>query len=234
MLSDVRPVVLFDLFGTLVPGGTREQRDAVAHAVAGELDVPRDTFAQLVRDTFDDRTTGRLGDLESSIRELAARLGAKPSAEALGHAVQLRLALNRSLLGASWAPPVLDRLKASDVLIGVVSDCSAETLAVWAESPLDARIDVTAFSCLLGVRKPAPAIYLAATDALRVCEPSGSTTPAPNRSNDEVKKLAGTANGSPSSTSFTICSMSSPMLEVTEHRPDAIPVAGRLLAPQQA
>ena len=168
MAPDVRPAVLFDLFGTLVPGGTRDQRDSVSRSVAIELGVAPDAFAQLVRDTFDDRTTGRLGGLTATIRELASRLGADPSAAAIARAVQLRLALNRSLFHGSWALPVLDRLRSRHVLIGVVSDCSAETPEVWEEGPLAARVDATAFSCLLGVRKPDPAIYLAATNALSV------------------------------------------------------------------
>lgn len=165
MASPVRPVVLF---GTLVPGGTREQRDAVAYAVAGELGVDPDELAQSIRDTFDDRTTGRLGDLPTSIVELAARLGARPGAEAVERAVQRRLELNRSLFRATWTLPVLDRLRAKNALIAVVSGCSAETPAVSAESPLAARVDADAFSCLLGVRKLDPAIYLAATTALDV------------------------------------------------------------------
>lgn len=141
----VRRVVLLVLFGTLVPGGTGEQRDLVAHAVASDLGVDPDDLAALFRATFDDRATGRLGDLTSSMIELASRLGSHPGALAIERAVQRRLNLNRSLFQASWALPVLDRLRAVGVPIGVVSDCSAETPAVLARSPLAARVDTTSF-----------------------------------------------------------------------------------------
>lgn len=162
------PVFLFDLFGTLIPGGTREQRDAVARMVAGDLEVDPEKFAALIRDTFDERTRGLLGDLHSTLKNLAARLGEEPSSAAIERGVRRRLAMNRSLLHASWALPDLDALRAHGSLIGVVSDCSAETPAVWADSPLAGRVDATAFSCVVGVRKPAAAIYLTATAALGV------------------------------------------------------------------
>ena len=40
-----------------------------------------------------------------------------------------------------------------------MSDCSVETPAVLASSALATRLDALSFSCMLGVRKPAPAIY---------------------------------------------------------------------------
>ena len=168
MTSTGRPVVLFDLYGTLVPGGSREQRDAVSHATAKALGVNPYAFALLVRDTFHDRTAGRLGDLGATITELAGRLGATPPPAAINEAIELRLQLNRGLLNASWALPVLDRLREAETLLGVVSDCSAETPEVWNDGPLAERFDVTAFSCQLGMRKPCPAIYRVATDALGV------------------------------------------------------------------
>lgn len=166
VLSAEARVVLFDLYGTLVPGGSRAVRDQVAYAVAEALQVQPVPLAKLFRDTFHERTTGRLGDLSCTIVELARRLGSDPDVDSVERAVELRLEMNRRLLAASWALPVLDQLRAAGVSIAVVSDCSAETVVAWADSPLAPRVDVTAFSCLLGVRKPDPAIYHAALDGL--------------------------------------------------------------------
>lgn len=162
-----RLVVLFDLFETLVPGGTREQRDAVSLNVADVVGAEGQGFAQLVADTLEDRMRGRLGDVRETLRELAFRSGARPSSDQLERAVDLRLNLNRSLINACWGLPVLTALRANDVAIGVVSDCSAETPEVWDGTPLATLVDATAFSCDLGVRKPDPAIYLCAISALR-------------------------------------------------------------------
>lgn len=53
-------------------------------------------------------------------------------------------------------------------LLGLVSDASAETPQLWPTSPLSERIAVAVFSCQIGVRKPDPAIYRAATGGLGV------------------------------------------------------------------
>lgn len=166
MTSSSRQVALFDLYGTLVPGGSRDRRDSVALAVADALRVDPDALAKLFRDTFHERTTGRLGGLRATIAELATRLGTVASEAALNRAVELRLELNRELLASTWALPVLDELRGSGVSIGVVSDCSAETPDAWEGSALARRVDATAFSCRLGVRKPDPTIYRAALNEL--------------------------------------------------------------------
>jgi putative hydrolase of the HAD superfamily len=63
---------------------------------------------------------------------------------------------------------VLDELRSRDLPLALVSDSSSETPALWPESRLSARIAVTAFSCLVGRRKPDPAIYLHAVRQLSV------------------------------------------------------------------
>jgi putative hydrolase of the HAD superfamily len=63
---------------------------------------------------------------------------------------------------------VLDKLRSRGLPLALVSDSSAEAPALWTESPLATRIAVTAFSCLVGVRKPDPALYLYAVRRLRV------------------------------------------------------------------
>jgi hypothetical protein len=47
--AKAQPVVLFDLFGTLVPGGSGEDRDAVSRLIANDLGVEPEKFALLVR-----------------------------------------------------------------------------------------------------------------------------------------------------------------------------------------
>jgi putative hydrolase of the HAD superfamily len=166
MDSSPRPAVLFDLFGTLVPGGTRAARDAVVRAAARDLGVDENQFADAFRNTFDDRVHGRLGDVEATLGVLASRLQAGYSQEAVKRAAGRRLDFTRELLAASWALEVLDDLRSAGFAIGVVSDCSAETPTLWADCALSSRVDAVAFSCVLGIRKPDPRIYLAATGQL--------------------------------------------------------------------
>ena len=120
-------VVLFDLFGTLVPGGSGDERDTVSRLIADDLGVDPEEFASLVRVTYDERMRGTLGDLRDTLARLANQLGADPTPESLEVAAQRRLLLTRRLLSKTWAVPALQALTAASVQVGVVSDCSAET-----------------------------------------------------------------------------------------------------------
>ncbi len=164
-------VVLFDLFGTLAPGGSGEERDAVSHLIADDLGVDPQEFALVVRATFDERMRGTLGDLRDTLAWLAHQLGADPSRESLEIAARRRLLLTRQLLSKTWAIPALQALTAASVRVGVVSDCSAETPEVWSKSPIAPYVLATSFSCVTGFRKPAPEAYMVAIRALNV-EPS--------------------------------------------------------------
>ena len=161
-------VVLFDLFGTLVPGGSRQERDALSRLIANDFGVDAEEFATLVRTTYDERMRGTLGDLRETLAHLARRLGAHPSGERLEAAALQRLALTRRLLSQAWATPALEALTTAGVRIAVVSDCSAETPEIWHESPIATYAETTSFSCVTGFRKPAPEAYLVATRALQV------------------------------------------------------------------
>lgn len=163
-----RRAVVFDLFGTLVPAGGSAERDEVSRQMATLLDVDPEAFAGLMRQSFDQRARGRLGSLTESVRHLARLLGADPPEPAVEAAVELRLDLTRALHARTWAVPVLAQLGRAGVLRGLVSDCSAETPAVWSESPLSPHLDAVSFSCLTGHRKPAHEAYEVALRQLGV------------------------------------------------------------------
>ena len=74
----VPSAVIFDLFGTLVPSASMEQRDAISHELADILGVDRQAFAEIVRSTFDERMRGEIGDLRQTYFTLSARLGGSP------------------------------------------------------------------------------------------------------------------------------------------------------------
>lgn len=161
-------VVLFDLFGTLVPGGSGHERDAVSRLIANDFGVDPEEFAMLVRATYDERMRGALGDLRETLADLARRLGAEPFSAHVETAALRRINLTRRLLAQTWAIPALEALTAAGIRIGVVSDCSAETPEIWNESPIATYAEVTSFSCVTGIRKPTPEAYLVATRTLQV------------------------------------------------------------------
>jgi putative hydrolase of the HAD superfamily len=83
----LRPAaILLDLYGTLVPGGAVARRDAVAREVGRVLGVDADAMASAVRDTYDERARGALGDLRATLRALARRDGGSRELTGAGHA----------------------------------------------------------------------------------------------------------------------------------------------------
>lgn len=168
MVSPAPTVVLFDLFNTLIPAGSRAERDRASVQIAADLGVDPDGFARLMRDSFDARMRGELGDVSETLAALARRLGAEPGRPALARATERRLALTRGLHERTWALPALTALTGAGARLGLVSDCSAETRQIWSESPLARHFAVTSFSCETGVCKPDPRAYLAATRELGV------------------------------------------------------------------
>lgn len=161
-------VFLFDLYGTLVPAGTNEARDAVAREVAATIGVDGDRFAELYRSTFDARTKGLLGDLVETFAELARRLGGSPERAQLERAAAIRLTFARRLLEPRSAEGTLQELKAAGYRLGLVTDCSIETPLSWDSSWLRPYFEQVAFSCEIGLRKPDPRIYLFVTSRLNV------------------------------------------------------------------
>jgi putative hydrolase of the HAD superfamily len=157
---------VFDLWGTLVPSPVSRRDDAV-RAMAADLGVDASAYAAAFRDSHAERFTGVGGSLEDTIAALAARCGGTPSAVAVARAARRRLELTRSLLAAGdESLAVLDELRARGFRLGLVTDSSIETPTLWYQTPLAARFDAVAFSCLLGVRKPDPAIFLACLERL--------------------------------------------------------------------
>jgi putative hydrolase of the HAD superfamily len=159
--------VLFDLFGTLVAPLTQAIRDEVAVLMAGDLGVDGVEFAAAFKASYQDRCLGRLGDVEQTMHELAARCGGQPLPAQLRRAAERRLAMTREFLTSDPETlAVLAELKRRGLRLGLVSDCSLETPTEWPGSPLSPYFDCAAFSCLLAVRKPDPRIYQHVLDEL--------------------------------------------------------------------
>lgn len=57
---------------------------------------------------------------------------------------------------------MLERLRATGLRLGLISNCSIEEVAAWHDSPLAAFFDGVVFSYRTGAVKPDPATYLLA------------------------------------------------------------------------
>jgi putative hydrolase of the HAD superfamily len=166
--SVIRAVVL-DLFGTLVFEFPRADWDAWLDAAAAAVEVDPEPFHAAWSATAIDRQTGRAGDLEENLRTVAARAGAWPTDAQIAEILQDRAELYRKwFVPRPGAEEVLRELRDRGIPTALVSMCAPDTPAMWRASPLGGLIDVEVFSCEVGLRKPHPEIYLAATERLGV------------------------------------------------------------------
>jgi putative hydrolase of the HAD superfamily len=160
--------VLFDLWGTLV-ASPAELRGACFRAMASDLGVDPRCYADAFRESHGERFIGATGSLSDTVLTMAERCGGAPGRQAVTRAAKRRLDLTRSLLKPSDETLlVLDELRARGFLLALVTDSSTETPTLWKETMLAARLDHTAFSCLLGVCKPDPSLFLHACKGLEV------------------------------------------------------------------
>jgi putative hydrolase of the HAD superfamily len=161
----VAPYVLLDLFHTLVPGAD-EERDRIVGEMAGMVGVPPAALVQAYHDTWRDRLVQ--WDVEETILILARRLGGDPTPAQVERAARHRRALAVRVLSAvnQGTLGVLDQWRAHGVRLGVISNATADSAEAWPHTPLATHFDVAVFSCVLGVAKPAPEIYIAAANGI--------------------------------------------------------------------
>lgn len=161
--------IIFDLFGTLVDNFSRREYESVLAEMASVLGAPPDDFMRLWSDTGAQRFLGILPSPEGNIEYVCRELGVRPSEVSKKLAARIRYALTRRyVVPRSDAIEVLSYLKSAGYKIGLISDCSSETTTVWRDTAFVPLFDATVFSCLAGVKKPDPRIYLLATGQLAV------------------------------------------------------------------
>lgn len=154
--------VLFDLFGTLVESFSMAEYKQVLAGMAAELAVPAEDFIPLwLDDCFTPRMTGQLLTVPEQICWVCGRLGVVPPVGGVAAATAVRLELTKRALTSPrpGAVELLGDLRRRGLRLGLVSDCSEEVPALWGQTPFADAFDALVFSCQVGIRKPAPAIY---------------------------------------------------------------------------
>jgi len=171
-LTDGAAAVVFDFFGTLTPVSPDQVWAGNARRLAAALGVPADAFRAALDESFPERITGSLGDVRQTLQVLASRLGARPSDEQLAEAGRVRREVQESMFALRpEALPVIRRLRAAGLRIGLLSDCTSELPDAWSRLPLAGLVDAPVFSCVERMRKPDPRLFRTVAANLRV-EPS--------------------------------------------------------------
>ncbi|WP_328991845.1 HAD family hydrolase [Kribbella sp. NBC_01245] len=159
--------VVFDFFGTLSDPSAESGREELYRATGQVLGVDPAKFWTEMSASFADRITGRLGDTNATLAEVAARCGGSPSPENLAEAVVLQLA-NAALVQRPHpkAYDVLSWVRARGLRTALVSDCSSELVELWPHHPLAPLLDEAVFSWEQGYRKPDARMFTTAVDRL--------------------------------------------------------------------
>lgn len=160
--------VIFDLFGTLVDDFVASVGQTPAE-MGVALEVPREPFLQVWRQTSAMRTDGTFQTVEASITYVCDAIGARVSAEQMSRAVKIRMQqIRRSLEPKPDAIATLTNLRGQGCKIGLLSNCSIEIPILWPETPLAAFVDSAIFSSRERLKKPDPRIFHLACERLDV------------------------------------------------------------------
>jgi putative hydrolase of the HAD superfamily len=160
--------VLFDLYDTLLYLNSSMVTET-RRQLAVRAGVDPDAWGALWRDNVLDRMLGKLGGLEDEIRTMLRQLGADPSAVLVKELAETETAgwVNAVTLYAETVP-TLTALRERGLLLGLISNCSAQAGAVLERIGLAQYFQSIVLSCDVGVAKPDPAIFEHACGRLRV------------------------------------------------------------------
>jgi len=162
--------VVFDLFGTLVPGFAPHLFSDSLKAMADAVGVDRDFFRDAwIKDTHFERSVGTFDTIAANILHICRMAGVSPGDEGLERAVAIRDDFTRTILELRPdAVATLTAIRDAGLGVAMVSDCSAEVPELWASTPLADLIEHPIFSCTAGMKKPDPLIFLEASRRLGV------------------------------------------------------------------
>ncbi|MFP4106797.1 MAG: HAD family hydrolase [Phycisphaerae bacterium] len=161
--------VIFDLYGTLVPGYPKRASEVIQTRIAEAIGVDVESFRQLWQATYPRRAAGEFEGYLGNVRFICQELAAAPTREQLSEAERIRMAAIRdSLQPKDGSAELVRRIRQAGYRTGLVSDCTCEIPECWPETPFAELIEAPIFSATAGVKKPDPAIYLMCTDKLDV------------------------------------------------------------------
>lgn len=159
--------LVLDLFGTIVPAPTAEDRTGAATRLAPLVGCSHEKIDAYFRQSWRIRHDGTL----STLAELAAHLElhAKCEKKVTGAVANELVAIAFArLIAAESVLHTLRRLRRQRLRLAVLSDASADIASAWGGTQLAPLIDITIFSCIAGEIKPAPRLYRQICDQLQV------------------------------------------------------------------
>ena len=160
---------VFDLFGTLVPNYDLQVFADLERQIAVVLDLTVEDLRSRWSATAADRMSGVYPTLADNFASICTVPPPAPYPDAVLEAERLRTRAARTLMAPHTEDlATLAAIRAAGLRVAMVSNCTPEVPALWRESPLADLIDAPIFSTEVGLLKPDPAIYHAASRQLGV------------------------------------------------------------------
>ena len=163
--------VIFDLWGTLVPGLQKGDYLQSVHATAEALGAEIGAFVELWTgsEVQQLRDRGEFASKRDAMAWACKRLGLSPSDDQLQRAADIRYEYTKlGLTPRADAVDTLTSLRQRGLKLGMMSACSSDTARVWPTLPLAGLFDVALLSCEIGMTKPDPRFYAMTFEQLGV------------------------------------------------------------------
>src|SRR2546428_279395 len=162
--------ILFDLFEPLVTESHGSIRRA--SSLASRLGVNEDAYRRLWRSRRLDVVLGR-STFRETLAQIAHTLGVPPDERLLDDIRSERMRQKAAVLCdvQSDVLATIEALRARGLRLPLVTNSFAEDVAGWDRSPLRPFFDVALFSCVAGLAKPDPQMYLLACRDLDLLPP---------------------------------------------------------------
>jgi putative hydrolase of the HAD superfamily len=162
--------VIFDLFGTLVDSFSQKKHEQVLAKMAQAVGAREEDFAGMwLGETVDMRFTGEIDTIASNVEYVCRALKIKSDFKQISMAEKIYFDfVQKCLKPRADALRILANLQSTGYKLGLVSDCSSEVPLLWPETPFSFLFDAVVFSCLMGLRKPDPRMYLFICHQLKV------------------------------------------------------------------
>jgi len=162
--------VIFDLGGTLARSTTWSGYADAARKMAAVLSAPTEDFVKLWFEQSSELGTGVYPSYQIYIKHLCKQLhiNAQNNAIELAAVIPFSMVKNDVMVPRNNAIEVLTYLKSHGYKTGLISDCGPELPIFWDDTPYVAFIDVTLFSCSVGMNKGDPRIFQMAVEKLAV------------------------------------------------------------------
>ncbi len=161
--------IIFDLYGTLIDNFSIKEYSNMLSDMSRILGIEPGEFIKEWLDSFEIRMLGRLKGPEENIEYICNKKGKKPDRKQIKEAVKIRFHFN----GDTIKPRknyirTLNRLIELGYKLGLISDCSYETVRSWRKSKLCKILSCAIFSSEIGIKKPDIRIYQIACERLNV------------------------------------------------------------------